>query len=76
VRKIPTTEKLEATVEGDIEMVDGVLRVTRMRMHYRIEIPEGSDEAAERALASYASKCPAYATVGDAIALESTLNAN
>ena len=50
-------------MEGDIEDVDGVLKITRIRLRYRLRIPSGSREKAERALAVYAEKCPAYQSV-------------
>jgi uncharacterized OsmC-like protein len=52
-----------AQVEGDIEDVGGVMRITKIRLHYRFKIPAGSREKVERVLASYAEKCPAYQSV-------------
>jgi uncharacterized OsmC-like protein len=63
VRDIKSAENLVADVEGDIEEVDGVLKITKIRLHYRFTIPPGAREKAERALASYADKCPAYQSV-------------
>jgi uncharacterized OsmC-like protein len=50
-------------VEGDIEDVDGVLKITKIRLTYKLRIPAGSRDKAERALAVYADKCPAYQSV-------------
>jgi uncharacterized OsmC-like protein len=50
-------------VEGDIEDVEGVLKITKIRILYQFKVPEGAREKAERALAVYADKCPAYQTV-------------
>jgi uncharacterized OsmC-like protein len=50
-------------VDGDIEDVDGVLRITKIRIHYHFEIPAGTRDMAERALAVYADQCPAYQSV-------------
>jgi len=50
-------------VEGDIEDVDGVLKITKIRLTYKLKIPSGSRDKAERALAVYADKCPAYQSV-------------
>ena len=58
-----SAENLRADVEGDIEDVDGVLRITRIRVHYRVRIPSGKREEVERALEVYADKCPAYQSV-------------
>ena len=50
-------------MEGDIEDVDGVLRITRIRLKYRFRLPAGLRDKAERALAVYAENCPAYQSV-------------
>ena len=63
MRDINTVDNLTADVEGDIAEVDGVLRITTIRLHYRLKIPEGSRDKLDRALASYADKCPAYQSV-------------
>ena len=67
MRQITSAENLVADVEGDIEEVDGVLRITSIRLHYRLTAPAGSREKIERALSSYAEKCPAYQSVKDCI---------
>jgi uncharacterized OsmC-like protein len=63
VREIPSANNLVAQVEGDIEDVDGVMRITKIRLHYRFEVPAGSREKVDRVLANYAEKCPAYQSV-------------
>lgn len=63
MRGIPSAENLVAAAEGDIAEVDGVLRITQIRLHYRMTIPAGTREKAQRALESYAEKCPAYQSV-------------
>jgi uncharacterized OsmC-like protein len=50
-------------VEGDIEDVEGVLKITKIRLTYKLTIPAGSRDKAERALAVYSDKCPAYQSV-------------
>jgi uncharacterized OsmC-like protein len=67
VREIESAENVSANVEGDIEEVDGVLRITQIRLHYRIVAPAGSDEKIGRALSTYADKCPAYQSVKECI---------
>lgn len=67
MREIKSAGNLVADVEGDIEEVDDVLRITRIRVHYRIAVPSGSREKVQRALASYADTCPAYQSVKDCI---------
>jgi len=67
VRGIKSAENLISEVEGDIEEVDGVLKISKIRLKYRFKIPFGTREKAERALAVYADKCPAYQTVKNSI---------
>ncbi len=67
MRGIKSAENLVAHVEGDIEDVDGVLKITKIRLKYLFNIPPDAKEKAERALAVYAEKCPAYQTVRDCI---------
>jgi uncharacterized OsmC-like protein len=63
VRGIQSADNLVAQVEGDIEDVDGVMRITKIRLHYRFKAAAGSREKVDRVLASYAEKCPAYQSV-------------
>ena len=63
MREVKSAENLVADVEGDIEEVDGVLRITSIRLHYRLKIPAGSRDKVDRVLATYADKCPAYQSV-------------
>ncbi len=63
MRGIPSANNLVAQVEGDINDVDGVLKITQIRLGYRFRIPSGMREKAERALATYAEKCPAYQSI-------------
>jgi len=73
VREIPAPrEKITAAVEGDIEAVDNVLKITRIRVHYRLRIPAGTREKAERAVATHATKCPAANSVRGCIAIDIT----
>lgn len=67
MREIKAAENLVSFVEGDIEDVDGVLKITRIRLTYKLKIPAGSRDKAQRALAVYADKCPAYQSVKDCI---------
>ena len=60
---MPSAEKLTAEVEGDIEDVGGVLKITRIRLHYRIKAPAEKRESIERLLGHYAEACPAYQSV-------------
>ena len=68
MREVKLAEKLVADVEGDIAEVDGVLRITQIRLHYRVVMASGTPEKVERALSVYADKCPAYQSVKECIA--------
>ena len=57
------TEALVGGWRANIAEVDGVLRITSIRIHYRVKIPAGSREKVDRALATYAEKCPAYQSI-------------
>ena len=71
MRQIPATkETIQADVEGDIEAVDNVLRITRIRVRYRLRIPAGMREKAERAVATHAAKCPAANSIRGCIDLD------
>jgi organic hydroperoxide reductase OsmC/OhrA len=71
VRQIPSEpNRISAQVEGDIEAVDRILRITRIRVRYEIRVPEGKREAAERAVATHEQKCPAATSVRGCIAIE------
>ena len=63
MRGVKSADNLVARVEGDIEDVDGVMRITRIRLHYRFRIPAGMREKVDRLLEVYAEKCPAYQSV-------------
>ena len=63
MRGIKSADNLVAQVEGDIEDVDSVMRITKIRLRYRFKVPTGSREKVDRVLASYAEKCPAYQSV-------------
>ena len=60
---IKSADNLVAQVEGDIEDVNGVMRITRIRLHYRFKVPAGSREKVDRLLTSYSEQCPAYQSV-------------
>ena len=71
MRGIPSfPDKLTADVEGDIEDIDGVLVITRIRVRYRMKVPKDKRAAAERALATHEGKCPAATSVKRGIEVE------
>ena len=73
MRQIPTEpRKVAAQAEGDVEAVDRVLRISRIRVHYTISIPRGMREAADRAVATHEQKCPAATSVRGCIPIAIT----
>ena len=71
MRDIPAPkDKLRASVEGDIQAIDNVLRITTIRVRYRIRVPAGSLERARRAVDTHATKCPAANSVRGCIDLD------
>ena len=69
-RKIPTYgDRFRADVEGDIEDVGGILKITRIRVRYTMKIPPGKTGEARQALGEYLVKCPGAMSVQGAIEL-------
>jgi uncharacterized OsmC-like protein len=62
---------LETEVEGDIEEGENkVLLLTKVRIKYRLKIPAGKREQAERALSLHHSRCPVSQSVERGIRVE------
>ena len=63
-RKIPThTDRYKARVEGDIEDIGGVLRISRIRVDYELKVPAGKAGEAQEVFAGYLKGCPAAMSV-------------
>ncbi len=63
-KKIRTFKDLyKATITGDIEDVDGVLKITRINVKYLLKVGEEKREDAREALNSYLKLCPAAQSV-------------
>ena len=70
-RKIPTQpNKLSADVEGFVENVDGIPLITRIRVHYRVKVPQGKRAEAERAIQVHEKGCPVAQSVKRGIQVE------
>ena len=63
-------DAFSAEVEGINEMRDGIPVLTRVRVRYRLPVPEDKREAAERALGRHVEKCPTARSLEGAIAIE------
>ncbi len=63
-KKIRTIKDLfKAIVTGDIEDVDGVLKITRIHVQYSLKVPEEKREEAMEALSNYIKLCPGAQSV-------------
>ena len=63
-KKIRTfQDRFKATVSGDIEDVSGVLKITRIKVTYRLKLPEEKKQEARDALENYIHLCPAAQSV-------------
>jgi hypothetical protein len=63
-KKIPSSEECYwAEVEGDIENVKNILKITQIRVTYHLRVPRGKTEDARQAMASYLAGCPAAQSV-------------
>ena len=70
-RQIATDEgHYLASVEGDIEDVNGVLKITQIRVHYDIKVPPGKEEDARHAFERYLPYCPGAQSVIGCIDIE------
>jgi hypothetical protein len=73
-KKIPTPESLYwADVEGDIENVNGVLKITTIRVKYHLKVAEDKIADAKESFANYITRCPAAQSVIGCIKLEDEL---
>lgn len=63
-----------ADVEGDIEDVGGVLKITRIRVNYRIRVPRGKSGQVRESLAAYLKFCPAAQSVIGCIQIQDEAN--
>jgi hypothetical protein len=73
-KKIPTPgHPYWAEVEGDIENVNNVLKITTIRVKFHLKCPNDQVAEAQEAFASYITRCPAAQSVKDCIKLEGEL---
>jgi organic hydroperoxide reductase OsmC/OhrA len=63
-KKIPTPEdRYWADVEGDIENVNNVLKITQIQVKYHLKISQEKAGEAKEAFSSYLTFCPAAQSV-------------
>ena len=73
-KKIRThTDRYRADVEGDIENVDGVLKITVIRVHYTLKLSPEEEADARWAMEHYIEKCPGAMSVTGCIRIEHSL---
>jgi organic hydroperoxide reductase OsmC/OhrA len=73
-KEIKTPEDLYwAEVEGDIENVQGVLKITQIRVNYHLSAGDEKAEDAREAFASYLASCPAAQSVIGCIEIKDNL---
>ena len=73
-KQIPTPEdRYRAEVEGDIENVNKVLKITQIRVKYHLKVPKGKDEDAKNAFSTYLTSCPAAQSVIGCIQIKDEL---
>jgi len=73
-KKIPTPEeRYWAEVEGDIENVNNVLKITRIRVRYHLRVDPEKTADAKEAFSSYLIRCPAAQSVMGCIEIKDDL---
>jgi organic hydroperoxide reductase OsmC/OhrA len=73
-KKIATPEdRYWAEVEGDIENVDGILKITRIRVTYHLKIPKEKGPEVNEAFSQYLVRCPAAQSVIGCIQIQDQL---
>jgi organic hydroperoxide reductase OsmC/OhrA len=66
------SDAISASATGVNELVNGLVRLTEIRIRYRLSIPAGTREPADRALARHQEKCPTAMSLAAAIAISWT----
>ncbi len=64
-KDIPTVpeDRYWVDVEGDIEKVNNIPRITQIRVTYHLKVAEGKAQDAKDAFAAYLVRCPAAQSV-------------
>ncbi len=73
-KKIPTPEShYWAEVEGDIENVDGVLKITTIRVKFHLKATGDQVADAKECFSNYITRCPAAQSVIGCIKIDDEL---
>ena len=73
-KKIRTfQDRFTAKVTGDIENVDGILKITRINVRYLLKLPDSQRDAAMESFNNYLHLCPAAQSVIGCIAISHNL---
>jgi organic hydroperoxide reductase OsmC/OhrA len=67
-------EVYKADVSGDIEDVNGVLRITTIHVNYSLKAPDDKKQEAKEAFETYLPGCPAAQSVIGCIKISHELN--
>ena len=65
-------DAMSATGTGVNDLVNGLVRLTEIRVHYELRIPAGTRDAVDRALARHQEKCPTATSLASAVAISWT----
>jgi uncharacterized OsmC-like protein len=63
-------DAIRCTAEGTNEMVERIVVLTKIHVHYSIRLPEDADrEKVDRALETHVAKCPTAKSLEGAVAV-------
>lgn len=65
-------DDIAATAHGVNELVDGIVRLTEIRVAYRLRVPAGSRDVVDRALSRHQEKCPTAVSLAAAVRISWT----
>jgi uncharacterized OsmC-like protein len=61
-------DAIRATAEGTNEVVDGIILLRRIHVHYALRLPAGAPrDKVDRALDTHVSKCPTARSIQDCV---------
>jgi uncharacterized OsmC-like protein len=62
-------DAISASATGVNDLVNGLVRLTEIRVHYRLSIPAGTRDSVDRALSRHQEKCPTATSLAAAVAI-------